>query len=253
MKRIASINVLLLLLLLLGHCNQASEPNFDDPTLAPTSIRQLKALAEGSTTRIRQELLIEGIVTANDHYGEWERQIHLEDGTSGITLALSEADCYHRYPIGASVRIACNGLLLYNYNGSLLLGTEPDAYARIGLTAKQEAAHLRRTDEHPTTPTPLLITLPITDTRAADRFVRLDGIHFSASGTWCERDPETNRHIHTTHLLIDEQGETLPLWTHASAHYANEPLPEGKGSLYGILETSYEGYRLRVTDRHIYF
>ncbi len=253
MRRIASINALLILLLLLGHCNQASEPNFENPALAITSIRQLKALAEGSATHIRQEILIEGVVTANDHYGEWEQQIHLEDATSGITLALSEANCYRRYPIGASVRVACNGLLLYNYNGSLLLGTEPDAYARIGLSANQEAAHLRRTDEHPTTPTPLLITLPITEPRAADRFVQIDGVHFSASGTWCKRDPETNRHIHTTHLIIDEQGEELSVWTHASADYANEPLPEGKGSLYGILETSYEGYRLRVTDRHIYF
>ncbi len=87
-----------------------------------------------------------------------------------------------------------------------------------------------------------------------DTRVRIDGVRFVESGaTWCDTDPETGRTVTTERTIVDEQGNTLAVRTLGSCSYAKEPLPEGRGSLYGVVDCFSGKYSLRVTNRDLLF
>ena len=86
-----------------------------------------------------------------------------------------------------------------------------------------------------------------------DTYVRIDGVHFVETGTWCDRDPETGRPRTSERTVADARGNRLTVRTAGSATYANDPLPEGSGSLCGIVDYFNGVYSLRVTGFEAYF
>lgn len=249
MKRILYLNLLGYLLLFVA-CNEATSI---DPT--PTelhSIAYLKSLGGESATAIRQVVHIAGTVTANDVLGEWNRQLVLEDTTGGITLSIADRELYRRYPIGARLIISCNSLILYNYGGRIELGMEADAYGRTGLDAEAEARHILAVEPSGALPLPRTTKIEELSPRLVDCYLRIDNLRFTQSGTWAvtNSDDETQ---YTEHTVEDDKGHILTVRVCPTTHYANEPLPEGRGSLYGILDYFNGAYALRVVHYGVGF
>ena len=71
--------------------------------------------------------------------------------------------------------------------------------------------------------------------------------------TWCDTDPETGRAVATEREIVDTRGRTFTVRTAATCVYAKEPLPQGTGSLYGIIDYFAGKYTLRVTNREAEF
>lgn len=74
-----------------------------------------------------------------------------------------------------------------------------------------------------------------------------------AGKTWCDTDPETGRAVATEREIVDTRGRTFTVRTAATCVYAKEPLPQGTGSLYGIIDYFAGKYTLRVTNREAEF
>ena len=84
--------------------------------------------------------------------------------------------------------------------------------------------------------------------RYVDTYVRIDDVSFTESpAAWCDRDPESGRYTTTERTLTDAAGDMLTVRTAGTALYAGEPLPEGRGSLCGIVDCFNGKYTLRIT------
>lgn len=65
--------------------------------------------------------------------------------------------------------------------------------------------------------------------------------------------PGDGRAVATEREIVDTRGRTFTVRTAATCVYAKEPLPQGTGSLYGIIDYFAGKYTLRVTNREAEF
>lgn len=243
---------LLALCWLLTACNQAT--SVAEEEIEIHSIAYLKSLGGESSTVIRQSLTIRGVVTANDRLGEFDRQLIIEDKTGGIALSIEASELYRCYPIGTTLHIFCNGLTLHNYGGRIELGHEVDPYGRIGIPSGEVDRYLHLLEPTPQIPRPTEITLDALQPSLIDRYVRIDQVHFlNPDAAWCDDPKATSYRYRMEHPFADDAGNTLAVEVLSSCHYAKEPLPKGKGSLYGIIDYFNGRYALRVVNYGVDF
>ena len=72
--------------------------------------------------RFNQNMIIGGVVAANDQSGNIYKQIYIQDNTGGICISLNASELYTTYMVGQTVYIKCNGLSLGNYDSLPELG-----------------------------------------------------------------------------------------------------------------------------------
>ena len=238
MRTTARISLLTLpvLLTLPAGCDRATQPEFTvRPPEPQNSVAYLKSLCDGkSSVAIAQDITIRGFVTANDLYGEFHRTIVVEDASGGIAIAAEGSPLADLYPFGIVATVRCNGLTLCDYGGKIQLGTTPGDGGE--------------------TPSAQLLTFDAVSARHIDTRVRFDDVRFADAGkTWCDTDPETGRAVATEREIVDTRGRTFTVRTAATCVYAKEPLPQGTGSLYGIIDYFAGKYTLRVTNREAEF
>ena len=124
-----------------------------------------------------------------------------------------------------------------------------------GCIPREELARYIRTEPPGgETPSAQLLTFDAVSARHIDTRVRFDDVRFADAGkTWCDTDPETGRAVATEREIVDTRGRTFTVRTAATCVYAKEPLPQGTGSLYGIIDYFAGKYTLRVTNREAEF
>ncbi len=107
--------------------------NFDNPPgpsdpaiIANTSIKGLKAMhnTNGAYDVITTDLIISGVVVADDKSGNFYKQIFIQDSTGGLQILLDAASLYGTYPVGRKIFIKCKGLCISDYNRTMELGVK---------------------------------------------------------------------------------------------------------------------------------
>lgn len=221
------------------------------------SIAYLKSQARGNSTPLTQSLVIEGRITANDLFGEWDHGLVIQDASGGIEVEIDRTLLYHDYPLGAPLRIYCDGLALGDYGGKIVLGAEPTGEYVVDRIAEVDLGRfLHPLNDSHTPIAPLEITMTACSKALIGTFVRLRGVAFideEKGLCWCDFDSERGEWISTTRHLCDEAGNQLALYTPGSCHYATEPLPSGKGSISGILDYFNGAFQLRVVYHDFLF
>ena len=115
--------------ILLNSCKK----EFDSPSgpkdqdiVANTTIADLKAMhpGNGAYTIVGTDIIISGIVVANDKSGNLYKQLYIEDATGGLQILLDASSLYGSYPIGRRIYIKCKGLCLSDYNRLMALGVK---------------------------------------------------------------------------------------------------------------------------------
>lgn len=156
---------------------------------------------------------------------------------------------------GAAVTIHCNGLFLCDYGGKVMLGTRPtDEYAGPGRIPQAEAAlYLRRKQAETRPLRPRTFTFGEVDMRHTDTYVHFEGVRFVQQGNWCDPDPETGRPATTERRIADHTGREFIVRTAGTCTYATEPVPQGTGSVYGIIDYFNGKYTLRIANREVDF
>jgi len=239
----------------MSSCDRSSTPDYDDPpegTLC--SIRELKALCTTDGTVVVRDLSIRGIVTANDHYGEFMRTLVLEEEAGdAIHIAVDRTTLYRLFPFGSVVTVQCTGLALGTYGGVVWLGAAPDAAYGVSRIAASEIGRFLRKEAAEADPSPRTLAFDAVTPDCIGSYVRFEEVRFADEGRWCDLDPETLRPVTTERTIVDGRGRTFVVRTHGTCRYATEPLPAGKGSLCGIVDYFAGRYSLRVTDRRFDF
>lgn len=258
MRTTARISLLTLpvLLTLPAGCDRATQPEFTvRPPEPQNSVAYLKSLCDGkSSVAIAQDITIRGFVTANDLYGEFHRTIVVEDASGGIAIAAEGSPLADLYPFGIVATVRCNGLTLCDYGGKIQLGTTPGDGGAGCIPREELARYIRTEPPGGETPSAQLLTFDAVSARHIDTRVRFDDVRFADAGkTWCDTDPETGRAVATEREIVDTRGRTFTVRTAATCVYVKEPLPQGTGSLYGIIDYFAGKYTLRVTNREAEF
>ena len=247
MKTTACCCNLLLVALLLSACDRASTLEYEEENRPETTctIARLKTLCDGQRYPITDATVVRGVVTGNNHYGEFYRQLIIQDATGGIAIAADYPAAANPYPLGEELTVYCNGLTLYDYGGKIELGKATTESTRI--PREELDRHLRLSGKKPQQITAARLRIGELTAAHVDTYVCLDGVHFIEAAAWCDRDPETGSYMTTERTIADAEGNTLAVRTLGTALYAGEPLPEGTGSLCGIVDRFAGRYTLRVT------
>ena len=158
------------------------------------------------------------------------------------------------YPFGIVATVRCNGLTLCDYGGKIQLGTTPGD-GGAGCIPREELARYIRT-EPPGGETPSAQLLRSTPSRPGT------STHASVSTTCVSPTPGKPGATPTRRRAAPSPpsarsstpgAEPSPCGPPRPASTQREPLPQGTGSLYGIIDYFAGKYTLRVTNREAEF
>ena len=221
-----------------------------DPQLTVThSIAQLKAMngayvssTNYDTTLINDDVVISGIVVADDRSGNYYKQIVIQDSTGGIAIDINTYSLYNDYPVGRKIYVKCKGLFLGYNGGTPELGESVTEQKSLnGISTGQLSAHLVKADighEVKDTVVSFAAIKAINNSNSPliNRLVTVaDSVEFvSPSGlTYTDPSATTNRYISTCALTAPNTTITVRTSNYANFHAV--ALPTGRGKIRGIL------------------
>lgn len=207
-----------------------------------TTIAELKA-SYSSFRLIEDSIIISGIVTANDESGNLYKKIEIQDETGGIELSLDKTSLYNEYKVGQRIFIKCQGMYIGDYNNLIQLGYLYNG--DIGrLPETYIAAHIFRDSLPGAKPTPELITLNDLSTDKVSTLVTFNNVRFAEVGEiWAPKDVSA-----TDRTMMDQSGNTLVVRTSSYANFAADTIPNGYGTITGILSIYGTTYQLTLRD-----
>lgn len=236
--------------------NSCVKDEFDEPEPyvykvdfeANTSLAELKALYDGDTTLIGDSVIVKGTVISSDEFGNFYKELIIQDSTGGLSISLDRSSLYNDYPVGSTVYIKCGGLYLGEYGGVVQLGSlyEDNGVWRFGRMQGWEyiQQHLYRDDRgEPISPKKISITE--INTGLINTLVKFENVQFNETNLGLTYADAANN-IDKNRDIEDCDKNTVALRTSGYARFAADTIPEGNGTLIAIL-SSYNGdYQLKI-------
>ena len=218
-----------------------------DPNLPVTmKIRDLVSPFWGITTnkyKICGDDVIYGIVTADDHSGNFYKQIVMQDSTGGINIVMNNTYLYNQYPIGRKLYIKLKNLTIMSYKGLPELCYNYDSSVTqkpIGIPPTLQDSFIVPAS-YPNTVKP--IELRMSDLGGFpdpyyNMLITLDNMQFDSSivgGPYALPSASaisTNRNVWSCNNGI--LGQSITLYNSGFASFFSYPMPSGYGSITGI-------------------
>jgi len=220
-------------------------PGAADPAIvANTSIKALKAMhtSAGAYDVITTDLIISGIVVADDKSGNLYKQIYIQDETGGLQIQLDANSLYGTYPVGRRVFIKCKDLCISDYNKTMELGVKAfvaGAPSIEGIPSNLISKYvIGGSLNNPVVPK--LVTLAqlggTSNTNMQDEYigslVQLENFAFNnVNATFSD----TSAFKATVNLdLKNCSGDAIIIRTSAYSNFAGKRVPQGRGTLTAI-------------------
>lgn len=204
-----------------------------------TTIAELKAMCTSSLMKINSNVIIEGVVSANDKTGNLYKQLFIQDQSAGIEIKVDATNLFEDFPVGTKVIIACKDMYLGTYAGVVQLGG--DFNGSIGrISANQFYPKVTKVSvNNPVVPVTLTIG-ELNDSHLG-KLVQIPNVQFwNATKTWAEASATTNR------MLMDCSNNAVIVRTSNYASFAGRQLPQGNGTLTGVLSRFNSDYQVYV-------
>ncbi len=231
------------------------EPPVDgvDPDItANATIADLKAIFKpGALTAVDQDLIIKGVVVADDRSGNYYRTFILQDETGGIEVLINQTNAYNFYPIGRELFVKCKGLVLGEYNGVIQLG----GYVFVEDGA-QQLGDILALDEHIIkgkrvgAPEPKVKTISTLSSADVSTLIKLENVEFAAVDVGLPFADQAGRQT-LNRTILDCNGNNITLRTSGFAIFAGESIPEGNGTItaiYSVFGTTKQLYIRELSD-----
>ena len=259
MKAIKYLSIIVLSLIATSCMNEFDEPNFEQPPFgnneigeATTTIADLKAkyssiISGNSYQQITEDIVIEGVVVANDESGNVYKQFIINDETGAIVIGVNDVGLYAMVPKGQRVRIACKDLYIGGYGKMAQIGGLYNG--KVGrMNRYVYPQHIRiigTPDLNQKEIKPELIDdTYFTSANMANlaKFVRLENVSISeANGTelWAPEEKKNSSNVVERNIKMGKTTVVLRMSTYAD--FANEKIPTGKLNINGVM-TRYNNY-----------
>ncbi|MBI5219184.1 MAG: DUF5017 domain-containing protein [Bacteroidia bacterium] len=178
-----------------------------------------------------------GVVIGTDQSGNIYKNIIIQDASGGLMINLDRVSYYTQYPLGQRVYVRCKGLVLGSYGGMTQLGiNNAGAVGRIPNILID--TYLFNDSLPGLVPAPKIFR-KFSNLSSSDwcKLVQFQNVSFADSGQTYYLSTDASA---TNHNLIDSTSATLVVRTSKYASFANNILPNGIGTVTGIL-TNFNG------------
>lgn len=236
------------LLWLAVSCNKPQDvpPPAQNDTETNMTIAELQALYTVSNDIPYQEIpmgtVISGVVTSCDKEKNCYQYLTIQDETGGIMISLRNTELYNKYPVGLSLTVECDGLVIGHKYRNKQIGLAGDG-AMTAINKSEEENYLFPDGTVGEEPAPLVITSKNQiDDSYYNRLVRVEGCRLQNGGVdvFC---PDSVTTYCTRYMLLADS-TVMSLRTMSRASFAHEVLPAGRCNLKGILVNSSGGPQL---------
>lgn len=189
-----------------------------------------------SPVEISNDWAIAGLVTGSDKKdGNLYKEGYIEDATSGILLKFESTGGFY---LGDSVIINIMGLYLGDYGDFVQMGGVPytDASGNLRVSGFNKDKQMIKISVGNTTPPTLATISEIESGDFLGKLVKLDDVQFSGGDigkTYANNvsDPPQSMNRY----LEDCDGNSIIVRSSGYSTFAGDPLPEGNGSITGIV------------------
>ncbi len=246
-------------LLVLPSCNKKfDEPPSNTPTLsemgvnANITIANLKTLVGGSGSfrQITDDLVVVGVVSANDKSGNLYKELYLQDTSGAISILLNATGLYNNFPVGRQIAIKLKGLWLNNQNGMKKLCSREivnGTTSSVGIASAVISDYIIKgaLDQPIVIPT---LTYADLTTNMLGRLVKLENYEVVASelrNTYSDPSPaKVDQNID----IRSCSGDQIIFRTSAYANFAGIRVPQGNGSIIALYTIYNSTKQLIVRD-----
>lgn len=249
------------LALLLGIlcCGCVADREFDAPKAdcaeTPGTLLDMQSLKElyvGETLQLGDLGYVEGYVASSDAAGNFFGTLYIQDRlqnpTQGLELDIDLRDAHLFYPVGSKIYVKLEGLYLGKGNGGHKLGGSFSSFGNLSvgrLPSNVVGEHLLRSCSGDGEISRTLLTIPELSDAQVHTLVQVDGLEVpeeSLGQMYAEPQEETERVLH------DCEGNEMVLLNSGYADFQASILPNGNGSVTGILIKDGTTYQLVVRD-----
>ena len=251
--------LILSLLSLLGVLACVKDRDFDPPKkacsadmVANTTFSEVKAMYSEGVLQIQEDLIIEGYVISSDEAGNFFSSLHFQDKldnpTEGFQIAFDLRDSHLFYPIGSKMYIKLKGLYLGKQKGVYKLGGTFSAFGNLSigrLPVNVVSKHLFTSCDDLVSATPTHIGLSTLEENMINTLVELHDVEIIEDElglSFAEIKEETER------ALIDCNDNEIVLLNSGYSDFQSELLPEGNGSVVGVLLKNNDDYQIVIRD-----
>jgi len=185
----------------------------------------------------RGELILRGVITADDASGNFFRRFVIQDETGAIEVLHTLADASVFYPIGREIFIRLDGLWLGDFAGLTQLGGYTffeDGFTNLGPVFDLNKHFVKSVKKAVPDPLPLAI-FELRDEHLS-MLIRLSDVEFIEEDVGQPYADVLGRQS-LNRTLQDCSGNTIVVRTSGFADFAAELTPEGNGSVVGIFST----------------
>lgn len=230
----------------------ACKKNFDNPpspsddvnVVANTTIATLRALhtVSGAYDVINSDIIISGIVTANDKSGNLYKQIFIQDTTGAMQILIEANSLYGTFPVGRRVFVRCKGLCLSDYHANMQLGvmTNVGGVPSVQGILSTDVANYIVGGSLGNTVTPIPVTYSdlVSSANMQGRYInaliQLEDYEFYSVDT-TKTYSDTSAYKNTINDTIQDcSNNRLLVRNSAYANFAAQRLPRGNGSIAAI-------------------
>ena len=224
----------------------------EDPDItANTTIAELKALhSSGEFEQITDNLIIEGVVIADDASGNFFRSIVIEDASGGIEVRINAVELTNDYPIGRRIYIKCNGLYLGDYNnlpqlgGGVFLDDGEESLAGIEEVLLDDFIVKGKRGQQVI---PTSKTIPELSPEDLNTLIQLENVQFVNDDAGVTFADAGNR-ISLNRTVEDCSANQLILRTSGYADFADELTPTGNGSITAVFSIFGSTYQMWIRN-----
>ena len=205
---------------------------------ANTTFLNVYDLYQGSTSKILEDLILEGYVISSDEKGNFFNTIHIQDKavspTNGIQIEVDLRDSYLRFYPGDKVSIHLQGLYLGKTKGIYKLGSVFTSFGNLSVGRIPSHAienHIKRLCDQSVKITPIHTSIEELQFQPPNTLIEIDKVEFSEEelGQAFAVTGET-----TKRKLINCNDQNMLLINSGYADFSAEILPYGMGSVTGI-------------------
>jgi len=224
------------------------EPLADPNLTVTTTIADLKSLfIAGAPVLITQNMVIAATVVADDKSGNIYKQIIVDDGTAGISIAIDRSNLYADFPVGRKVYIKCKDLYLDDYSNLVGLYGGVDATgSAIGIASPLVANFIVKGLTGQVVK-PIEVEISALNNSFQNRLIKIKDVEFISS----DADKPYADAINKSSLnrtVINCAGNQLIARTSGYANFANYKTPKGKGDLIAIYTVFGNTKQLLIRD-----
>lgn len=232
---------------------------FDEPPVyqgpdihSNTGIRELRNRhTPGNFEYFTDDLVIEGIVVADDSRDNFYKSVVVQDSTGGITIRLDGFGLYTDYPVGRRLAIKLKGLWMGDYAGMVQLGAGVDrsvpAYPEIRPIPVPLFGRFLVKKELNQPVVPRQVRLDELADSLQSCLVRVDQIEFAVNDTGKTYADAVNRM--SSNLTVKAcGGGSAYVRTSGFARFAAARVPRGNGSITAVYSVFRYDKQLLIRD-----